>query len=427
MLDFLTLYIIILLNSLLFVVVWAGFVVTYRQIPGARLWLAASCSTMVGGLLFAGDGGAWGRAFSIAGNMMVVLGFCLMWSGVRKFYGAAPKWRTCGGLVALSVVLGLVAGPERPGQNIAYAVAQMLPIALAFLDLRRLGGGSFGARIAMLAVFISFLGQGTEATLNMLRIVGLLSTEAYYSVAALLLIAVICGAGLWNFGYLLMAIDRLSEKLAALARCDDLTRLPNRRAFFERAERDMRLVRRRVKTGRAERMSLFLLDLDHFKQINDSSGHAVGDACLCHFAQVASDICLQHLGEDGGLARLGGDEFGLVARGLSPQDEAALARAILQALAETPLVWREWPIYLSSSIGIAAWPVPGEGEKVPANVARLVERADMALYEVKRRGRNNYARAETLPDTPEPEDQAGGVPERGGLETEVPVAASPPR
>ncbi|MGE4372431.1 MAG: GGDEF domain-containing protein [Xanthobacter sp.] len=424
MLDFLTLYIIILLNSLLFVVVWAGFVVTYREIPGARLWLAACCSTMLGGLLFAGDGGAWGRAFCIAGNMLVVLGFCLMWNGVRKFYGASPKWRTTACLVALSVVMGLVAGPERPGQNIAYAVAQMLPMVLAFVDIHRLGHGSFGARIAILAVSISFLGNGTEATLNLLRIAGLLSTDAYYSVAAFLLIAVICGAGFWNFGYLLMAIDRLSEKLAALARFDDLTRLPNRRAFFERAEREMRLVRRRVKTGKVARISLFLLDLDHFKQINDSRGHAAGDASLCHFAQVVADVCMQHLGEDDGLGRLGGDEFGLVARGLSHEEEAELAQDILQALAETPLEWREWPIYLSSSIGIAAWPVPGEGEDLPADVARLTERADMMLYEVKRRGRNSYAQAEAL-STGRDQDAQEEAQEEGALETEVPVAASP--
>ncbi len=393
-LDFFTLYIVILLNSFFMSLVWLGFVITHRDIPGAHLWLAAACCTTLGGLLLAGDGTAWGRAFCIVGNVVITLGFSFMWSGVRVFYGAPPQWRVCAGIIAFGLLLMLVAGPERPGQNIAYAASQMMPMSLAIRDFTKLRPFSMGALSALLAVFLAYTGQVTEAVLNALRIVGLLSTAAYYEVAAGLLLAVICGATLWNLGFLLMAIDRLSERLEAQALNDELTRLPNRRAFHERAEREMAAAR--AKNGA---LSLFLFDLDRFKHINDSMGHAAGDACLRHFATVAAQVCAGHGGMEGGLARLGGDEFALLVAGLTPRQEENLALDLVRAISENPMEWREWPMFLSVSIGVASWRGVG-----PLSLQRLTEQADTALYEMKRRGRNGYVVAanEALTDSGQP-------------------------
>ncbi|MGQ3672177.1 GGDEF domain-containing protein [Xanthobacter sp. TB0136] len=379
-LDFFTLYIVILLNSFFMGLVWLGFVITHRDIPGARLWLAACICTMVGGLLLAGDGTAWGRAFCIAGNLLITLGFCLMWTGLRVFFARPPLWGVCAGALAFGLVLMLVAGPERPGQNIAYAVSQMVPMFLAMVGLTQWGERSLGVLAGLVAIALSFTGQMTEAVLNALRIMGLLSTAAYYEVASVLLLAVICGATIWNLAFLLMAVDRLSARLEELAQHDELTRLPNRRAFNEQAAR---MVASTQAGGGA--LSLFMFDIDNFKGINDGMGHAAGDACLRDFARLVEELAVHHLGADARLARLGGDEFALIATGMSAENEEALARDFLRILNERPLEWREWPITLSASIGVASW--RGEGA---LSLPRITEQADAALYEVKRRGRNGY-------------------------------------
>lgn len=238
-LDFQTLYVIILLNSVAFCVVWGGFAFVHRQISGARFWLASSLMTTFGGILMAGDGTAYGRDLMIAGNVLVVFGFCLMWSGTREFYGGPPRWRAALVMAALALVAGMVADETRASQNVAYAGSQLLPLGFALATLVWKGRGSLGALVAACGVALAMVSQGTEATLNTLRLIGQLTTESYYSVASLLLVGVIIGASLWNLGFLLMAIDRLHAKLAALALFDDLTGLPNRRAFLEFAEESL--------------------------------------------------------------------------------------------------------------------------------------------------------------------------------------------
>lgn len=375
-LDFQTLYVIILLNSVAFCVVWGGFAFVHRQIPGARFWLSASIMTTVGGILMSGDASAYGRALMIAGNVCVVFGFCLMWSGTREFYGLPPRWRASLVMAVLALVAGVIADDTRASQNVAYAASQLLPLGFALATLVRRGRGSLGAVVAACGVALGIVSQGTEATLNTLRLIGELTTESYYSVAALLLVGVIIGASLWNLGFLLMAIDRLHAKLAALAMYDDLTGLPNRRAFLEFAEESLS---RAQTNGRA--LSLMMIDLDRFKTINDGLGHAAGDACLQHFAQLcARNVRAEHM-----VARLGGDEFGVILVGVDAGRLPALAVRLVQSVAAAPLQWRGRAVPITASIGIAMW----RGQEI-STVADLIEEADAALYETKRRGRNGF-------------------------------------
>jgi diguanylate cyclase (GGDEF)-like protein len=166
---------------------------------------------------------------------------------------------------------------------------------------------------------------------------------------------------------------RAMEQLRHIAVTDELTGVRNRRAFFERAGRLFADARAHDRA-----LSALMLDIDHFKQINDTHGHAIGDIALKHFAAaVQTRLPRTHL-----FGRLGGEEFALLAPGTDADEAADLAehlRATVHALRVEEAVA---DLRLTVSIGLAAL---SEGA---LNLDDLLRRADDRLYEAKRSGRN---------------------------------------
>ena len=162
-----------------------------------------------------------------------------------------------------------------------------------------------------------------------------------------------------NFGFLLMAVDRLRNEVADLALLDDLTGVGNRRHLLQRLTEECA---RSERSG--EPFALLVIDLDGFKLINDTHGHAAGDACLQHFTLMAQT----RLRPGDMLARTGGDEFCVVLPASTLREGAMIARRILdvcRADAEA-CVGAEIPISLS--IGVAQWTreigaVPGPADR----------------------------------------------------------------
>ena len=183
-------------------------------------------------------------------------------------------------------------------------------------------------------------------------------------------------AGVYALSSDVTALKLIEQQLGELARVDSLTALPNRRAFDERL-RDALLRSRRAQRP----MALMFLDIDHFKQINDTHGHGVGDLVLKEFARrLSSCVRLTDM-----VARLAGDEFVIILEGLNtPEEAATVARKIGGAL-RVPLMVEERLLLVTSSIGISY--VFGQ-EVTPAE---LVAKADSALYDAKRAGRNTFA------------------------------------
>lgn len=149
---------------------------------------------------------------------------------------------------------------------------------------------------------------------------------------------------------------------------DSLTGLPNRRYLDE-------LLAESGEPGR--RTALLHLDLDRFKQINDTLGHAAGDTMLMH----ASKVIKANAGAADFVARIGGDEFVLVSRGLDDDELSALADRIIEEMRQ-PVDYRGHPCRFGVSIGIAA--------NSGVDVKQLLINADLALYRAKSRGRNRY-------------------------------------
>ena len=179
---------------------------------------------------------------------------------------------------------------------------------------------------------------------------------------------------------------RAEDRIKSLAYHDVLTGLPNRESFrkkfegaLDSAERERRL------------MALLFIDLDGFKQINDTLGHSVGDHLL---AQVAERLLTRVRGKDcvtrwdrGNtleFSRLGGDEFTVLLTNLAdPQDAAAVAQRVLDVLRE-PFAVNEHEVFTAASIGIGIYPLDG------ADTETLLKNADIAMYWAKKRGRNTF-------------------------------------
>lgn len=166
-------------------------------------------------------------------------------------------------------------------------------------------------------------------------------------------------------------LHRANAALETLARCDALTGLANRRAFVEGARERM--------AARAP-VQLLIADIDHFKRINDSMGHAAGDLALTHAAGV-----LARAAPEGGLvARIGGEEFALLVP--AETDAAALVARIAGELAHMPVPAAAGLQRMTCSFGVAV-AQPGEG------LDALLSRADAALYAAKDGGRDRMALA----------------------------------
>ncbi|MDP9024199.1 MAG: EAL domain-containing protein, partial [Candidatus Eremiobacteraeota bacterium] len=172
-------------------------------------------------------------------------------------------------------------------------------------------------------------------------------------------------------------IDRSRQRtrLRAMAYYDALTGLPNR-AFLSEKLRDAI----EVAQSRLGRVALLFLDLDRFKDVNDTLGHDRGDWLL----QMVARRLVTEIGELGTIGRMGGDEFVVLLADCRSQDQARdIAERIIAAVSE-PFTLDEYEQFISTSIGISIYPEDGRDDQT------LIKNADIAMYRAKERGRNGY-------------------------------------
>lgn len=170
-------------------------------------------------------------------------------------------------------------------------------------------------------------------------------------------------------------IKQAEERLSHLAHHDALTDLPNRMAFVANLEQALERAKRHQK-----KLALMFLDLDRFKLINDTLGHAAGDKLLKSIAgRLKNSVRAEDM-----TARLGGDEFTIILEEIGqPEDAAMLAEKILRAVAE-PVRLNGRDVVTSTSIGISIYPDDAH------SAGDLAKAADSAMYRAKSRGRNTY-------------------------------------
>ncbi len=168
---------------------------------------------------------------------------------------------------------------------------------------------------------------------------------------------------------------QMEARMRDMAHYDSITGLPNRNLLHDRMGQALLQSRRNQ-----ERLGVMFLDLDRFKNINDTLGHLVGDELLRHVAQRLSMV----LRASDTLARLGGDEFVVLLPGLTSRDQAALVADKLLSTLEAPMVVQDHSLHISTSIGICICPDDGDDPDV------LLRNADTAMYEAKANGRNTF-------------------------------------
>jgi diguanylate cyclase (GGDEF)-like protein/PAS domain S-box-containing protein len=165
------------------------------------------------------------------------------------------------------------------------------------------------------------------------------------------------------------------SKLDHLAHHDPLTALPNRLLFHDRLQHAL-LQAARNKT----QLAVLFIDLDRFKNVNDTLGHHVGDALLKQVAQALS----ARLREGDTLARLGGDEFIVLLENVDGEPAASHVAGKLVSMFEQPFMVSEYELFVTCSVGVSLYP----HDALDLNM--LIRNADVAMYQAKARGRNNF-------------------------------------
>lgn len=173
---------------------------------------------------------------------------------------------------------------------------------------------------------------------------------------------------------LLRVVSSAIEEIREMAITDVLTELPNRRYFMEQLQLEFK----RIKRFNDFDSCVLMLDMDHFKRVNDTYGHDGGDACLIHLSLLIK----KELRQPDTAGRIGGEEFAIILPNTNPDEADIFANRLRIKLAEKPVIHGEQKINLTLSIGIATI------KRSDINNDECLKRADQALYRAKTNGRN---------------------------------------
>jgi diguanylate cyclase (GGDEF)-like protein len=393
MLNVQTLWTAFIVNFLALGLVWVYVLRSYPKLQAASFWTGSAFAAALGASL------AMLRLVTdsllplLAGGTVLIFATCLAAMGIKRFYGQSVTWRATLLTTALSFIgmaFFIFGYDSVPMRIVTYSVGQSLPLVLTLKLLlsRQDGRNSPGARLAGSVAILMIAIYVLRVAGNVLHFGGEFSfirPSPLESVSVLILMFL---SMTFNFGFLLMAIDRLRREVADLALLDDLTGVGNRRHLLQRLSEECARSERS-----SEAFALLVIDLDGFKSINDTHGHAAGDACLQHFTLMAQT----RLRRGDMLARTGGDEFCIVLPASTLRDGAMIARRILDVCRADAAACAGDEIPVSLSIGVAQWTA-----EIGSFPDRLMAAADRALYAAKKQGKDGYALDEPPPPPPPP-------------------------
>jgi len=313
------------------------------------------------------------------GNLFGVAAMLALHRGVRLIIDAPLPTRAHALAFAVVLVvswLGLT--PARAALRISANSAVLTLIALAIAaDLYRYGRDvvrqphMWLLAVPLVAAAVGFAQRGVRALWGGESIATEMVTDSTVNVVSAIFYMVV--ALTFHATLLGLVIGRILIDLRYRSRHDALTGLLNRRAMEETLLVQMQRSRR---TG--EPFTVLMIDLDHFKTVNDRHGHAAGDRALKHTAAALK----AELREVDAVGRFGGEEFLIVMPGATVETALPVAERLRQALVIDAAAVDGAPLLLSASIGIAQWREPAE------EPSRLLMRADAALYDAKQRGRD---------------------------------------
>jgi len=382
MLSVPTLWTAFIINFLALGLIWAYVARSYPTFEAAPFWTGSAFAAAAGATLASLRPAVDSLLPLLAGGTVLVLAACLAAMGIRRFYDQPVGWRQTAlitGVAFAGMAFFLFVHDSMPARMFIYSVAQALPFALTLKLLlsRHNGRVNAGARLAATVSTLILLIYAFRVTGNLLPVGVEFSFIRFNPIQSILILILMFLSMAWNFGFVLMAMDRLRNEVADLALLDDLTGVGNRRHLLQRLTEECA---RSERSG--EPFALLVIDLDGFKAINDTHGHAAGDACLQHFTLMAQT----RLRPGDMLARTGGDEFCVVLPASTLREGAMIARRILDVCREDAEACVGNDIPISLSIGVAQWT-----REMGTFPDRLMAAADHALYAAKNDGRNRHA------------------------------------
>lgn len=345
------------------------------------VWLAAACvlqlcATALHAVLPLPD-----PVVENLGACLLILVFFLVYLGLRWFV-LRRRLSTMNGPLALSATMTAILSIGVVRQDAALAAARLAAIAMlgltgAMLLKPRLRSLRTAARATACMIFAVMGVLGLRLLLG----VGFFHSR-YESLNALSHDATMVTVTALGFCFIGLYVAETKRRLHEETRLDPLTGLHNRRAFEEMGQREVQVASRD-----ASPLTLLMMDLDHFKQLNDTWGHALGDRALRAFGGVLLTVT----GSSDAVARLGGEEFAILLPGRSARSAMALAERLRATVEGLRLSEGEELVHFTVSVGLSSLR-PGEG-----SLDAMFHRADHALYQAKREGRNRVVLADTLP------------------------------
>ena len=382
MLNVPTLWTAFIINFLALGLIWAYVTRSYPKFEAAPFWTGSAFAAALGASLASLRIVVDSLLPLLAGGTVLIFASCLAAMGIQRFYDQPVGWRQTAlitGMGFAGMIFFIVGYDSQPVRMLIYSVAQVLPFALTLKLLlsRENGRVNAGARLAATVAILIIVVYAMRVMGNLLQAGGEFSFLRFSPVHSVSILVLMFLSMSWNFGFLLMAIDRLRNEVADLALLDDLTGVGNRRHLLQRLTEECA---RSERSGEA--FALLVIDLDGFKAINDTHGHAAGDACLQHFTLMAQT----RLRPGDMLARTGGDEFCIVLPASTLREGAMIARRILDVCREDAEACVGNDIPISLSIGVAQW-----SREIGAFPDRVIAAADHALYAAKKDGRNRHA------------------------------------
>jgi diguanylate cyclase (GGDEF)-like protein len=360
------------LGNVAFAVLMAGYTHGAAPSPGLRLWMWARFGMGLCQLL------GWWRVFlAVPGLNGIegagwILAVALEIAAYCIFFGLARWQRVLLPVSALALAIVLAAGSAgAPAGYLTALVAGVVALfaaGMAWILLRPRRRASLLQRIigvndALFAVSVAW--WAASSLLGDAPLGKQAAHETAYLAGYLLMIVN-------GFGFLLLCKQKDDAEMARMATTDCLTGLPNRHAFLERAESA-----RQAALRQRQPLALAMMDIDHFKQINDRFGHASGDEALTVFASTARAVMRSHEA----VGRLGGEEFAMVLPNTDLQGALQAAERLRVAVRESTVITSGAPYTMTVSIGVV---VLDPNEELGAALAR----ADHALYRAKSSGRD---------------------------------------
>jgi len=353
-----------------------------RRIPGLQWWAASYAAGFVFCLSLLSRP-VLPEALSVAlaqASQLTMATLC--WYGCQAHMGrprSAPQWPVAAilGLVAAALYFTLV----KPELWMRIVLASSGMTVFFLLSARELLRGGVRARPARALFAATCVAHAAFLLLRPWLLVPADSLAAgahpAMAVATLFIVESIVVMCAMVFAVLMLVNEFVSLQLRQLAERDPLTGVFNRRAFLELLDRASSLAQRQQLS-----LPLLVVDLDHFKHVNDTWGHRGGDVALCHFVRMAGSL----LRKEDVIGRLGGEEFAIFLPHANQADACCVAERLRARMVDQPAQTEQGLIAITASIGVTLY-VSGESPET------ALHRADAAMYRAKAAGRN---RVETL-------------------------------